>query len=132
MPMTDPISDMLATIRNAQLAMLAQTSTPSSNVKKSILTVLKEEGYITGYEENEVRKGVSRITIDLKYFEGKPAIKELKRVSRPGRRNYRSVDSLPKVFNGLGMSIISTSKGVLPDYEAKKQKIGGEILFSIF
>lgn len=129
---TDPIADMLATIRNGQLVRLAQVSTPSSKLKAGILEVLKEEGYITDFSETEVRPGIKRITIDLKYFEGRPVIRTIKRVSTPGLRRYSAIEKLPRVHNGLGLSILSTSKGIFADYKAKEANVGGEILCNVF
>lgn len=129
---TDPIADMLATIRNGQSVRLAQVSTPSSKLKAGILTVLKDEGYITDFSEAELRPGIKRITIDLKYHEGLPVIREISRVSTPGLRRYSSISDIKKVHNGLGLSILSTSKGIFADYKAKEANVGGEILCNIF
>ena len=123
---------MLATIRNGQLVRLAQVSTPSSKLKEGILEVLKEEGYITDFSEVELRPGIKRITIDLKYFEGRPVIRKIKRVSTPGLRRYSDIGNLPKVHNGLGLSILSTSKGIFADYKAREANVGGEILCNVF
>lgn len=129
---TDPIADMLATIRNGQQVRLARVSTPASKLKAGILEVLKEEGYITDYNEIELRKGVKRLDIELKYFEGQPVIRKVKRVSTPGLRIYSAIGDLQKVYNGLGLSILSTSKGILPDYKAREANVGGEVICNIF
>ncbi len=132
MSMTDPVGDMLTRIRNGQRAGKASVTAPASNFKKSILDVLKSEGFIRGYKEVELRKGVSELEIELKYYEGQPVIKTLKRVSKPGRRIYSVPSDIKRVANGLGVSIISTSKGVLADADAKAQNVGGEVICEIF
>lgn len=130
--LTDPVSDMLTTIRNGQMAKLAKVSTPASNLRKNILEVIKKEGFIRDYKEVEVRKNIKRIEIQLKYFEGKGAITEVWRESKPGLRKYAAADNLPKFRNGLGMAIISTSKGMMTDADARRQNIGGEVICGIF
>ncbi len=132
MAATDPIADMLTTIRNGQAVKLMEVSTPSSKVKRAILDVMKEEGYIKGYSEEELRKGVKQLTIQLSYAMGKAAIMELKRISKPGRRVYSNVQSMPRVYNGLGISILSTSKGILPDYKAKQENVAGEVICRLY
>jgi small subunit ribosomal protein S8 len=124
--MTDPIADMLTQIRNGQLARKKAVTMPSSKVKKAIAVVLKEEGYITDYSVSDDMKPT--LTITLKFFEGKPVISELKRVSRPGLRIYKSFTDLPKVVGGLGIAIVSTSKGLMTDHKARTEGYGGEIL----
>jgi len=132
MSLSDPIADMLTTIRNGQSVRLASVSCPHSKLREGVLNVLKNEGYIKDYNKVNVRTGVNRININLAYFEGNPVIKEIKRVSKPGLRNYSSIKDLPKVSNGIGISIISTSKGVMADHDARAANIGGEILCNIF
>jgi len=127
MSLQDPISDMLARIKNGQARMKREVTMPSSKAKIAIAGILREEGYISGFEVKE--EGTKpQLTIGLKYFDGRPVIARLERVSRPGLRRYRPSDDLPKVLNGLGMAIISTSKGLMTDRSARKQGVGGEIL----
>lgn len=130
MSMQDPLADMLTRIRNAQMAEKSTVSMPSSSVKAAVADVLKSEGYIVGYQVSAEAKPL--LTIELKYFEGRPVIEELKRVSRPGLRQYKSAVELPKVRGGLGVAIISTSKGVMSDRAARTAGIGGEVLCSVF
>ncbi|MCP5361912.1 MAG: 30S ribosomal protein S8 [Hyphomicrobiales bacterium] len=132
MAVTDPIADMLATIRNGQQAKLAYTETPYSQLREQVLKVLEEEGYISGIEQVEIRKGIKRLKIKLKYFEGQGAIKEMKKISKPGRRVYKAIDDLQKFYNGLGISILSTSKGVMSDHRARQENVGGEVLCNVF
>ena len=132
MSFSDTIGDMITRIRNGQKAGLASVKCPASILREGVSEVLKNEGYIKGYETSEIRKGVKEIRIDLKYFEGQGAIKEIKRVSTPGRRNYSKTVDIPKVKNGLGIAILSTSVGVLADYEARKKNVGGEVLCYVF
>ena len=127
MSMQDPISDMLARIKNAQARMRRTVTMPSSKVKAAIASILREEGYITGFEVGE-QDGKATLTIELKYYEGRPVIERLERVSRPGLRRYRRKDALPKVMQGLGTAIISTSRGLMTDRSARKQGVGGEVL----
>ena len=131
MTMTDPISDLLTRIRNGQQVRKGKVSCPLSSLKISILKVLKEEGYIRGFEIIENEKG-KQIEIALKYFDGKPAIKEISRISKPGMRVYSSVKAMPNYKNNMGVSILSTSKGVMSDADARTQKVGGEVLISVF
>ena len=132
MTMTDPIGDMFSRIRNGQLRSLSSVVIPSSKFRKNILEILKNEGYIKDFfiEKNENNK--TSLKISLKYYEGYPVIKEIKRVSKPGRRVYSRANSIPKVMNGLGLAIISTPKGVMSDVEAKKNNVGGEIICRVF
>lgn len=130
MSMQDPLADMLTRIRNAQLAEKAAVSMPSSKLKVAVADVLKTEGYISGYQVSGEAK--PQLSIDLKYFEGRPVIEELKRASRPGLRQYKSVDQLPKVRGGLGVSIVSTNKGVMTDRAARAAGVGGEVLCTVF
>lgn len=132
MSMNDLLSDMLTRIRNGQSARLAQVNAPASNVCAGVLDVLKREGFIRDYRKVEEQKGRAMLEIELKYHEGQPVIQELKRVSKPGRRNYSAIKSLQQFYNGLGISILSTSKGVLSDHEARQQNVGGEVLCCVF
>ncbi|MBB6523763.1 30S ribosomal protein S8 [Pseudoteredinibacter isoporae] len=130
MSMQDPLADMLTRIRNGQQATKAEVTMPSSKLKVSVAQVLENEGYISGYSVAEGAK--PELTVELKYFEGKPVIAELDRVSRPGLRNYAGKDGLPTVRGGLGVAIVSTSKGVMSDRAARAQGIGGEVLCTVF
>ncbi|HRL93047.1 MAG: 30S ribosomal protein S8 [Pseudomonadaceae bacterium] len=130
MSMQDPLADMLTRIRNAQMAEKAVVSMPSSTLKVAVAKVLKGEGYIADFQiSSEVKP---QLTIELKYFEGRPVIEEVKRVSRPGLRQYKAVEDLPKVRGGLGVSIVSTNKGVMTDRAARAAGIGGEVLCTVF
>jgi small subunit ribosomal protein S8 len=129
--MNDPIGDLLARIRNAQLRNKSKVSSPNSRLRERVLEVLKSEGYIRGYAVVE-RDGRSEIEVELKYFDGAPVIREIERVSKPGRRVYTSVKNLPRINNGLGVAIVSTPKGVMADHEARDANVGGEILFTVF
>lgn len=130
MSMSDPIADMLTRVRNGQAAEKASVQMPSSKGKQAIAQVLKDEGYITDFsvEENGAKP---LLNIDLKYYQGKPVIEEIKRVSRPGLRIYKSTDELPKIQNGLGIAIISTSKGVMTDSQARAANQGGEVICTV-
>lgn len=132
MTMTDPISDMLARIRNGQLAKKDFVKMPSSNVKRAICQLMTDEGYINGFTEDKNDKGFKELTVELKYYEGKPVISEINRVSRPGLRRYSKAEDIPTVRDGLGVSVVTTSKGVMSDAQARAQKLGGEVLFRIF
>jgi small subunit ribosomal protein S8 len=132
MMVNDPIGDLIARIRNAQLRRKSRISTPGSKLRARVLDVLKSEGYIRGYSETKFENGRVEFDIELKYFEGQPAIREIKRVSKPGRRVYSSVDSMPRVANGLGITIISTPSGVMADHEARERNVGGEVLCTVF
>ena len=127
----DPISDMLARIRNAQMRSKSKVAIPPSKLRERVLEVLVKEGYIRSFATIE-KDGKSEIEVELKYFDGAPVIKEMTRVSKPGRRVYASVDTLPSVFNGLGISILSTPKGVMSDSDARAQNVGGEVLCTVF
>lgn len=130
MSMQDPLADMLTRIRNAQMAEHASVVMPASKIKAAVADVLKSEGYITDYKvDGEVK---AQLTIELKYFEGKPVIEEIKRVSRPGLRNYAAAADLPKVNGGLGVAIVSTNKGVMTDRAARSQGVGGEVICTVF
>lgn len=130
--MNDPIGDMLTRIRNAQMRGKGTVSTPASKMRARILDVLADEGYIRGYETSSDRMGHPTLEIELKYYEGVPVIREVKRVSKPGRRVYLGVDSLPSVRQGLGVSIVSTSQGVMSDAAARTANVGGEVLCTVF
>jgi len=130
--MTDPLGDMLTRIRNGQRAGKASVVSPASKLRANLLDVLVREGYIRGYEHEEVRQGVQQLRIELKYHEGDPVIREISRVSRPGRRVYSKIKDLPKVYNGLGISILSTPRGVMSDHEARQANVGGEVLCQVF
>lgn len=132
MSMNDPLGDMLTRIRNAQMRKRTSVLTPGSKLRAHVLDVLQSEGYIRGYTATDYGNGKSEFSIELKYFEGEPAIKEIDRVSKPGRRVYASVEALPRVYNGLGVSILSTSKGVMADHEAREKNVGGEVLCTVF
>ncbi len=132
MTVTDPLGDMLTRIRNAQMRSRPKVSTPASKLRERVLEVMKDEGYIRGFARIEYQGGKSEIEIELKYFDGKPVIRELKRISKPGRRVYSSVDELPTVANGLGVAILSTPRGVMSDSQARRENVGGEVLCSIF
>ena len=132
MTLTDPIGDMFSRIRNGQMRSLNTINIPSSNFRRNILEVLKNEGYIKDYFIEKSENNKISLKINLKYYEGDPVIKEIKRISKPGRRVYSRANSIPKVMNGLGVAIISTPKGVMSDSEARKNNIGGEIICRIF
>ncbi len=132
MAMTDPLGDMLTRIRNGQRTNKASIMTPASTLRCAVLDVLLREGYIRGYEKVEVRKGINEIKVELKYFNNEPVIKEIERVSTPGRRVYSKVKDLPKVYNGLGIFVLSTPNGVLSDHEARGANVGGEVLCKVF
>ena len=132
MAMHDPLGDMLTRIRNAQMRKRDRVSTPGSSFRARVLDVLKDEGYIRGYSTTEFGNGRTEFDIELKYAEGEPAIREVARVSKPGRRVYASVDALPRINNGLGIAIVSTPKGVMADHNAREQNLGGEVLCTVF
>ncbi len=132
MTMTDPLGDMLTRIRNGQRARKSKITSPASRLRTNVLEVLKREGFIRGFSQHEVRRGISEIEIELKYHEGDPVIREISRVSKPGRRVYSGIRDLPRVYDGLGISILSTPRGVLSDAEARDQNVGGEVLCRVF
>ena len=132
MALTDPLGDLFARIRNAQMRSKAKVSTPGSRLRERVLDVLKNEGYIRGYATVERTNGRTEIEIELKYFDGAPVIREISRVSKPGRRVYASVKALPRVNNGLGVAILSTPKGVMADHDARDANVGGEVLCTVF
>ena len=130
--MNDPIGDMLTRIRNAQMRGKTSVVTPASKLRAWVLDVLKSEGYIRGYEASTGEDGHATLRIELKYYEGQPVIRELKRVSKPGRRVYMGVKDIPSIRNGLGVSIVSTPKGVMSDANARAANVGGEVLCTVF
>ena len=132
MTFTDPIGDMFSRIRNGQMRSLNSVDIPSSNFRKNILKILKSEGYIKDYYIEKSENNKVSLKINLKYYEGDPVIKEIKRISKPGRRVYSRANSIPRVMNGLGLAILSTPKGVMSDSEARKNNIGGEIICRVF
>ena len=132
MTMNDPLGDMFTRIRNAQMRSKSKVSTPGSTLRARVLDVLKNEGYIRGYSTVEHKDGRSEFDIELKYFDGAPVIREIARVSKPGRRVYASVRNLPRINNGLGVAILSTPKGVMADHDARDANVGGEILCTVF
>ena len=132
MSMTDPLADMLTRIRNGQRAKKTKVTSPASKLRANVLDVLKREGFIRNFTQNEVRSGIMEIEIELKYYEGDPVIREISRVSTPGRRVYSGIKDLPRIYDGLGISILSTPRGVLSDSEARDQNVGGEILCQVF
>ena len=132
MSVNDPLGDLLSRIRNAQQRKKNKVSTPGSRLRANVLDVLKTEGYIRGYTTVEHKDGRSEFEIELKYFDGAPVIREIERVSKPGRRVYASVKALPRVNNGLGISILSTPKGVMADHDAREAHVGGEVLCTVF
>ena len=132
MSMQDPLSDMLTRIRNGQRAGKPVVLSPASKMRESVLDVLEREGYIRGYSEQELRPGIKQITVELKYYEGEPVIKEIARVSTPGCRVYSKIKDLPREYNGLGVSILSTPRGVMSDSEARAANVGGEVLCRVF
>ena len=132
MTLVDPIGDMLTRIRNGQMRLLNKINIPFSNFRLKILEVLKKEGYIIDFNIDNGKQKIKFLSVDLKYYEGQPVIKEIKRVSKPGRRVYSKATSIPKVLNGLGLAILSTSKGVMSDVDAIKNNLGGEIICKVF
>ena len=132
MNLVDPIGDMLTRIRNGQMRSLNKIDVPFSNFRSKVLEVLKKEGYIIDYEISEAKNKIKIISVILKYFEGEPVIREIKRISKPGRRVYSRAVSIPKIKNGLGVAILSTSKGVMSDADAAKHNLGGEIICRVF
>ncbi|GAB5512013.1 MAG: 30S ribosomal protein S8 [Hyphomicrobiales bacterium] len=132
MAMTDPIGDMLTRIRNAQMRSKTTVIAPASKLRERVLQVLADEGYIRGFARTELGDGKSEISIELKYFDGTPVIRKIERVSKPGRRVYASVRNIPTVNNGLGVSILSTPKGVMADHQAREENVGGEVLCQVF
>ena len=132
MALNDPLGDMIARIHNAQMRSKPKVSTPSSRLRMNVLDVLKSEGFIRGYAAVEHSDGQAELEIELKYFDGEPVIREISRISKPGRRVYASVKALPRVNNGLGVAILSTSSGVMVDRDAKAKGVGGELLCTVW
>jgi len=132
MALSDPLGDMLTRIRNGQRARMAAVESPASKLRCNVLEVLKREGYIRGFSEEEVRPGIRNLKIELKYHEGEPVIKQIARVSKPGRRVYSRIADLSRVYNGLGIAILSTPRGVMSDNEARTANVGGEVLCRVF
>ena len=130
--MTDPLGDMLTRIRNGQMAKKSTVTAPASRLRVNVLEVLKREGYIRGYSQAETSPGIAELTIELKYHEGAPVIQAISRVSKPGRRVYSKIKDLAKVSSGLGISILSTPRGVMSDAEARQANVGGEVLCQVF
>jgi small subunit ribosomal protein S8 len=132
MTMSDPLGDMLTRIRNGQRARQAVVASPASKMRANVLDVLQREGYIRGFTREDLRPGVAELKIELKYVDGEPVIREIARVSKPGRRIYSRIADLPRSYNGLGIAILSTPRGVLSDNEARAAKVGGEVLCRVF
>ncbi len=132
MAMTDPLGDMLTRIRNGQQAKFSSVRAPASKIRSNVLDVLQREGYIRGYNQHELRPGIAELEIELKYAEGEPAIREIARVSKPGRRVYSKIQELPRFYNGLGITILSTPRGVMSDQEARAAIVGGEVLCRVY
>ena len=130
--MNDPLGDMLTRIRNAQMRRKGKVSTPGSRLRAHVLDVLQQEGYIRGYSTTDYGNGRTEFEIELKYYEGEPVIRTIQRISKPGRRVYSAVNNMPRVANGLGITIISTPKGVMADHIAREQNVGGEVLCRVF
>ena len=132
MTLMDPIGDMFTRIRNGQMRLLTKVEMPSSNFRLKVLEVLKNEGFVSSYHIEKKDNNKVSLVVDLKYYEGIPVIKEIKRVSKPGRRDFSRATSIPRIQNGLGLAIISTNKGVMSDIEARKNNVGGEIICRVF
>ena len=132
MAINDPIGDLITRIRNAQMRRKDKTQTPGSRLRASVLDVLRDEGFIRGYTATDHSNGRTEFEIELKYFDGVPVIREISRVSKPGRRVYASVKNLPRVANGLGIAVVSTPQGVMADHEARDKNVGGEVLCTVF
>ncbi|MCK5276370.1 MAG: 30S ribosomal protein S8 [Pseudomonadota bacterium] len=132
MSMSDPLGDMLTRIRNGQRANKSVVSVPASKLRSNVLDVLQREGYIRGYSWSEIRSGIAELAVELKYSEGEPVIREINRVSKPGRRVYAGIKKLQPIYNGLGIAILSTPRGVMSDSEARAANVGGEVLCQVF
>ena len=132
MSLSDPLGDLLTRIRNGQMAKLSKITSPASKLRASVLEVLRDEGYSRGYSTTEVRKGISQLEIELKYFDGEPVIREISRESTPGRRKYSGIKDLQRYRGGLGTYILSTPKGVMSDAQARQENVGGELLCRVF
>jgi small subunit ribosomal protein S8 len=132
MAVNDPLGDMLTRIRNAQMRNRGKVTTPGSSLRKKVLDVLEAEGYIRGYSTTDFGNGRTEFEVELKYFDNEPVIRRIERVSKPGRRVYAKVDAMPRVANGLGVSILSTPNGVMADHLARENNVGGEVLCTVF
>ena len=132
MSLSDPIANMLAAIKNGQLAFKSSITVPASKFRKAVLHVLSEEGYIGAVTDEKDENGHPRFRVELKYHEGEAVIRKLQKLSKPGRRVYSNIDKMPKVQNGLGVIVVSTSKGVMSDFDARQKKLGGELICSVF
>lgn len=132
MSMSDPLADMIARIRNGQKARKAQVAVKAAKLHTAVLGVLKEEGYIRGFADKEIRKGVRETVVDLRYHEGQPAIREIERISSPGRRVYSGIKSLARPHGGLGVAIVSTPQGVMSDSAARTKNVGGEVICRVY
>lgn len=132
MSMSDPLGDMLTRIRNGQRAHKTAVPVPASKLRANVLEVLKREGYIRGFSWTEISTGIQELSVELKYHEGEPVIREIARVSKPGRRVYSKIKDLGRIYNGLGISILSTPRGVMSDHEAREHNVGGEVLCRVF
>ena len=132
MSATDPLGDLLTRIRNGQHRRLSKVNSPASNLRTNVLEVLRKEGYIRGFSSTEIEPGISGIEIELKYHEGEPVIREIRRVSKPGRRVYSKIKDLHRPYNGLGIAVLSTPRGVMSDNEARAANVGGEVLCQLF
>lgn len=132
MSVSDPLGDLLTRIRNAQHRRLSKVNSPASNLRANVLEVLRKEGYIRGFSTTEIEPGISGIEIELKYHEGEPVIREIRRVSKPGRRVYSKIKDLHRPYNGLGIAVLSTPRGVMSDNEARAANVGGEVLCQLF
>ena len=132
MMINDPLSDMIARIKNAATRKRSSVLTPASRLRQRVLDVLQDEGYIRGYSQTEFGNGRTEFDIELKYHEGQPVIRSISRVSKPGRRVYSSVETMPRVADGLGVTIVSTPRGVMADHVAREQNVGGEVLCKVF
>jgi small subunit ribosomal protein S8 len=132
MSVSDPLGDLLTRIRNAQHRRLSKVTSPASNLRANVLEVLRKEGYIRGFTRNELEPGIAELEIELKYHEGQPVIREIRRISKPGRRVYKKIKDLHRPYNGLGIAVLSTPRGVMSDNEARAANVGGEILCQVF
>jgi small subunit ribosomal protein S8 len=132
MPLSDPLGDMLTRIRNGQMRRLATVKCPASKARENVLDVLQREGYLRGYQRGKDGDGRAELVIELKYHEGRPVIRSVKRVSRPGRRVYSQAKAIPRVFDGLGIAVLSTPKGIVSDQEARRLNVGGEVICNVF
>lgn len=132
MSMSDPLGDMLTRIRNGQRANKSVITVPASKLRSNVLDVLQREGYIRGYSWSEIRSGIAELAVELKYSEGQPVIREISRVSKPGRRVYAGIKKFQPIYNGLGIAILSTPRGVMSDSEARAANVGGEVLCQVF